>query len=239
MDVFHPLSSLFLRNHKCLLCSAIIEQSGTKARFICSGCESDLPRIRAACERCGLALPLSAPVCGHCINEPPSYASCRALFQYQHPIDHLITHFKQHNNLPIKRWLIQEVTKAGKELAEQHHWDAVIPVPLHWRRLWQRGFNQSFEISQALAKELQCPVLTIRRVRYTPNQKTLSKKLRLKNLANTFRAGNGVRGLKILVVDDVITTGATANAVAENLYLAGAQHIDIFALARTPKPTDR
>ncbi|RLA51497.1 MAG: ComF family protein, partial [Gammaproteobacteria bacterium] len=118
--------------------------------------------------------------------------------------------------------------------------DLLLPVPLHWRRLWQRGFNQS----DLLCRQLRCahPALTgavlenrlVRRHRATAAQSGSNASQRARNLRGAFTARRPCDNLRIAIVDDVLTTGATASAVASVLQAAGASHIEVWCLARTP-----
>jgi ComF family protein len=122
--------------------------------------------------------------------------------------------------------------------------DLIVPVPLHWSKLWRRGFNQS----QLLGMELQrqCAALNgikldarlIQRHRATPAQSTLSAAQRQSNLLGAFTARRRCDNLRVAIVDDVLTTGSTANAMATTLRDAGASHIEIWCMARTPEPRD-
>jgi ComF family protein len=114
--------------------------------------------------------------------------------------------------------------------------DVVAPVPLHWRRRWQRGFNQSELLARAVARRYGLPVLDVlRRKRATPTQAGLSNARRRSNVAGAFTVRGAVSGRRILLVDDVMTTGATAAACAAALKRAGARHVAVLALARVDR----
>jgi ComF family protein len=123
-------------------------------------------------------------------------------------------------------------------LPRDRRFDAVVPVPLHWRRRWARGFNQSELLAREMARRCGVPVRTVvRRARATQTQAGLSNTRRRDNVAGAFRVKRGasVRGLRVLLVDDVMTTGATASACAAALKRAGAQTVALLALARVDR----
>ena len=117
-------------------------------------------------------------------------------------------------------------------------WDALVPVPLHISRLRERGYNQSALLGRALAQSLSLPLREnwLFRVRATKPQSTQSRKERLAAMEGAFEACDEVAGLRILLVDDVLTTGATAQSLARLLRQAGARQVDVYCLARTPRP---
>lgn len=117
--------------------------------------------------------------------------------------------------------------------------DFLVPTPVHWRKRWQRGFNQTEILAQKLGSSLQLPVVhALRQTRYHEPQKELGRQQRQKNLRQSLainaRFSPLIRGAHIALVDDVVTTTATARALSELLIKAGAQQVDIWALARTP-----
>lgn len=123
-------------------------------------------------------------------------------------------------------------------LPREEQWDAVVPVPLHWRRRWRRGFNQSELLAHAVARRWGIPVIkALKRARYTPTQTGLSNTGRRKNVAAAFAAvrRHPVSGCRILLVDDVMTTGSTAAACARVLRQAGAAGITLLTVARADR----
>jgi ComF family protein len=121
-------------------------------------------------------------------------------------------------------------------LPRDRQFDAVTPVPLHWRRRWQRGFNQSELLARAIARRRGIPLIrALRRGAATQAQAGLSNSQRRENVAAAFRARRRVAGLRILLIDDVMTTGATAGACARALKKAGAKSVSLAALARVDR----
>ena len=118
-------------------------------------------------------------------------------------------------------------------LPREQRFDAIVPMPLHWRRRWQRGFNQSDLLAREIARRWGVPVRRVaRRLRSTPPQAGLTSAQRRKNVQGAFQAKARLDGMRILLVDDVLTTGATAGACARALKRAGASHVSLLALAR-------
>ena len=121
-------------------------------------------------------------------------------------------------------------------LPRDRQFDAVTPVPLHWRRRWQRGFNQSELLARAIARRRGIPLIrALRRGAATQAQAGLSNAQRRENVAAAFRSRRRVAGLRILLIDDVMTTGATAGACARALKKAGAKSVSLAALARVDR----
>jgi ComF family protein len=218
----------------CLLCWApgIVDQD------ICAGCIEDLPAILHACRRC--ALPLEGgsrvPLCGACQRRPPPYDSAFVAFPYSFPIDRLISRLKFKAKLTHARLLGQLMTDILKASVPESEWpETIIPVPLHSRRLYSRGFNQSLELARYVARDLKIPlqVEAVRRVRLTSPQTGLSEKERRKNVRRAFEMSSKLESRHVAIMDDVITTGSTAAELTRTLKRAGIKRVDVWALART------
>ncbi len=219
----------------CLVCGA----ASGRHLDLCLPCEADLPWLLAGCPRCGLASAVPGAFCGACLSKPPAWQRFHAAFRYEKPIASLHSAFKFHQDL-ASGLLLAELL-AGYLRA--HHtlefvagtW--IVPVPLHWRRHLRRGFNQAAVIARTLAQYLNLPVCAaLRRRRHTEAQQHLDRAARRKNLTHAFQTVVGVRNLCILLVDDVLTTGATAENAARTLLEGGARQVDLCCLARTPNP---
>lgn len=114
--------------------------------------------------------------------------------------------------------------------------ELIVPVPQHVKRQWRRGFNPAIVLANALGQSLAVPIFKgVKRVSAAPEQKTLDRRSRLKNLRNSFKVTLPLQGEHVVIVDDVMTTGATANTLAKALKAAGAGQVSVWVLARTPK----
>ncbi len=224
----------------CLLCDGHCKGE----RPICTPCEAELPWLEGQCRICALPLPTRAMVCGECQNKPPYFDQVLTPWHYGFPIDALITRFKHHGKWPLGRLLgtllshhLQNAFAQGLPRAE-----LLLPVPLGKQRLRQRGFNQAGMLADWLQAHLHLPSQhhVLRRERDTDAQQDLDAAARQRNLRNAFALSDPsqVKGKHVALVDDVLTTGATANSLARLLKKAGARRVDVYCLARTPKPGD-
>jgi len=212
----------------CLLCG-----DGADGGGLCTPCAAELPWLHSACRRCALPLP-SAGDCPRCLQQPPSFASARAAWHYAFPVGQLIQRFKYRNDLAAGHSLAQ--LAAGHIQPREEMPDLLVPVPLHWRRYWSRGYNQAQLIAEEWSRRWRIPVNArlLRKVAAGETQQQLKRAQRLRNLAESFVVRGRADGLHIGLVDDVITTGATLEAAARALLEAGAARVSAYALARTP-----
>ena len=214
----------------CVLCA----EPGSTGMDLCVHCRQALPRLQNACVRC--AEPLQGTVldalCGRCQQSPPTFERTRALFTYETPVDHLLQALKFNGRLEMARVLGSLMAKWLAETVDVVP-DVIIPVPLHASRLRERGFNQSLELGRFIARELAVPLDTsvCQRIRATASQRELSRKERLKNLKGAFVAAKQVGG-HVAILDDVMTTGSTANELAKVLLKAGAKSVEVWVCAR-------
>lgn len=218
----------------CYLCTGALKHHDF---FICTDCRNDLPLNDRACTMC--ALPVSGELtrCGSCMRERGNpVASTLALFRYVFPVSRLVHDLKFHAHIEIAgflgRWIAQYACTRSAALPE-----CFIPVPLHASRVRVRGYNQSLEIARAIGELLDVPVLHNLCVRTipTPPQSAVSASLREKNIRGAF-ALSGRRGVLpryVVLIDDVITTGATVNELARVLRNNGVGRVDVWAAART------
>jgi ComF family protein len=161
------------------------------------------------------------------------FDAAQALFLYQPPVDRLIQNLKYHRQLSLARVL-------GNLLAK--HLDAnmtirpdiLVPVPLHPARLRERGYNQSLELARIVARRFDLPLTThaVKRVRATPPQTTLTSSERRRNVRNAFHTVSNFSGKRVAIIDDVMTSGHTANALAKCLRRAGAINVMVWVVAR-------
>lgn len=216
---------------RCALCG---QRSGDLG--LCPGCVADLPFQGAACRRCALPLAVGE-VCGSCLEAPPSYDEAFAVFAYGEPADSMIQRLKFGGDLAYARTL-------GKLMAielvrrEVHRPCTLLPVPLHPARLIARGFNQAVELARPLAHRFGIPLdrISCVRTRATAEQSRLSAVERRRNVKNAFSVISSVSGADVAVVDDVMTTGTTLEAVARALKHAGARRVAVWVCARAAPP---
>ncbi|MFN0313621.1 MAG: phosphoribosyltransferase family protein [Burkholderiales bacterium] len=215
----------------CMLCGARASAGG-----LCEGCREDLPRLPAVhCPVCAIPT-TTADICGRCLKRTPRYDAVSAGFLYAFPVDKLIARLKFGHTLAVSGILGREMCAA---LASQPRPDFVLAVPLSEERLRERGFNQASEIARVIARELSVPLATgvCERHRHTAPQMGQPLAQRRANLRNAFRCEASVKGARIAVVDDVMTSGATLDELARTLKRAGAQQVTGWIVARTPERT--
>jgi len=224
----------------CILCGLRSHHSLP----LCADCTADLQANQHCCTRCALPLAQagSGPIprqCGNCLRQPPLFDKVIAPWLYDEIMAYL-----------IHRWKFQREQRLTPLLA--HLWlqqrevtgniDLMLPVPLHWRRLCWRGFNQSLLLCRALRKAnralaaIPLAATALSRTRATAPQSGMNARERAGNLHGAFTVRKPCDNLRVAVVDDVFTTGATAAALATALRAAGASHVEIWCLARTPAP---
>lgn len=220
----------------CLLC-----HGGTGGSILCPACAADLPQLPSArCPVCAAPTPASA-VCGHCLQKPPHFDSTYAVWRYDFPLDKLIQAYKYGHQLALSRFFAEALKTvlspaALTTSATLHpHWDRIIPLPLAEPRLRQRGYNQSQELARPLARHLGVRLDTAicSRPRHTLPQAELPLAGRAKNIRNAFACRGSLAGEALLLIDDVMTTGASLNECARTLKLHGAARVDVAVLART------
>lgn len=225
---------------RCPSCTMTIESD---QRF-CPDCLSHIrPITSPLCSCCGVPfITEEAPdhLCGQCLNEPPPFRHARAWAHYQYggssiqPVSQAIQQFKYHRDLSVGKMLADLAASQYPFGAESY--DVIIPVPLHLERLRWRGFNQAVILSRSIGTthNIMVDPFLLERSRPTVPQTQLTGKERRTNVkgAFTIAAANTVKGKRILLVDDVYTSGATVHECAETLMGAGAQSVDVFTLAR-------
>ena len=225
----------------CIGCREHVSEPGS----LCPECWRTLHFLDGpVCAACGLPFeidPGGETLCAGCLTYPPSFDKARAVLRYDDASRKPILALKNMDRLDLApafgRWL----ERAGRELLAQS--DLIVPVPLHRFRLWKWRYNQSAELARALSRLGGLPVdpFALRRIRSTPSQgKMPSASARRRNVRGAFavpeKRRSAVDGKQILLVDDVLTTGATANACAKALKRAGARQVCVLALARVVRP---
>jgi ComF family protein len=179
-------------------------------------------------------------ICGVCLSHPPAYTRLYTPFLYRPPIDRLLWQFKFHGNLAAGN-VLGQLLASHIEQNNNGMIDMLVPVPLHWQRQFRRGFNQAYLLARTLGQIMDIPVNNklVKRRSNTPSQQGLNRKQRQKNLSNSFvinttEVQSLIKSRTIALIDDVVTTGSTVEAMAELLIDSGAAQVDVWSVARTP-----
>ncbi|MDC9724617.1 MAG: ComF family protein [Gammaproteobacteria bacterium] len=210
----------------CRLCG-----SPSQEYPLCCACINDLPLLGPACPRC--AMPTTqGQLCGQCLSHPPEQDQSISLFRYHEPIKRLIADLKYHDKLYLTQLFAHLMSKKLIHSPLPH---CLIPIPLHPKRLRQRGYNQSLELANSLSKQLNIPVSNryLSRIINTPPQASLPFKQRKSNIQHAFKLMSSNLPSHIALVDDVLTTGHTANIAAKLLRQKGIKIIEVWTIART------
>lgn len=208
---------------------------------VCAECIARFVSPLARCTRCALPVSADVALCGACLSEPPPFEQCVAAVSYAYPWDALIARFKFDQALDLAgalaERLAQAVSQTGGPLP---HW--VLPAPLAEARMRERGFNQAWELARRVARRLGCraDARLLLRVKHSPAQLALPRAERAANVRGAYlvepRRVAELRGADVALVDDVLTTGATAAEAARTLLQAGAARVRVWVFARTPAP---
>ena len=241
LSIDHLKQSIFKQlifKESCLLCAQHIEQNNKNTRpsihAVCRPCLAELPwHPKASCPQCGLSS--DGNVCGSCLNSPPDFDATKAVFLYAFPINAMMQRYKYGNNLNLGdtfgEFLVEKINAEDclKNI------DLIIPMPMHPRRLKERGFNQALEIAKVLCKKSKekLDYKSVERRTLTPPQASLPLKERVKNIKGAFKVNADFTGKRIAIIDDVMTTGASLNELAKTLKKAGAGHVECWVIART------
>ena len=215
-------------------------------RTICEACLDLYAQPQPRCWTCAARLPLALngeprPHCGRCLTDPPPLDRTVAALDYRFPWDGLLQHFKYHQALDLRASLLERLNTA-LTAAQVDAPDWLLPVPLSATRLRERGYNQSYELAKALAwqRVLRCDPEMLLRVRHNTPQAGLKLDARAANVRGVFAVeplkATKLRGTRVALLDDVMTSGATLFELARVLLQAGAMSVQAWVLARTPEP---
>ena len=208
---------------------------------VCAPCLDRFATPVLRCDRCALQVPPGVPVCGTCLAMPPTFDSAIACVDYGAPWDRLVTQFKFHGALDLGPVFARSVAARIASRAATPP-TMLLPVPLSATRLRERGYNQAWEVARRLARhiDVRADAHLLLRIRDTAHQLALPPGERAGNVRGAFalepRRRGEIAGIRIAIVDDVMTTGSTAAEIAGVLKQAGAAHVAIWVFARTPRP---
>ena len=220
----------------CASCRAPLADAGG----LCPACWARMSFLAPPwCDRLGIPFahdPGPGVLSMEAIADPPAYGRARAAVRYDDIARDLVHRLKYGDRLDLATAMGQWMARAGRALLDDA--DALVPVPLHWRRLWGRRFNQAAALARVVASDAGVPLLTaaLRRVRATSQQVGLSRSARAVNVQGAFAVTRGgkaaIYGKRLILVDDVLTSGATVDACARALLRAGARNVDVLVFAR-------
>jgi ComF family protein len=228
-------------NLPCPLCAAPApQQPSLLLAPLCPDCATSLPWYHSArCPQC--ALPTTGGAyCGICLQHPPAFDRTLATLRYAYPLDRLLQRFKYHQHLPLGKLLAQTMLPQLTALAVAERPEVMLAMPMHPHRVRQRGFNHALELARHLQAVWQIPleIAGCARILDTQSQAGMDMKTRTRNLRGAFATPQQWQGKHVLIVDDVMTTGASMHALAKVLKRAGAGRITALVLARTLKGTE-
>jgi ComF family protein len=217
---------------RCAGCGTIVDQ----VHSFCADCWRQIDFLVGGCACCGLPLQATeAERCAACLASPPRVDRMRAVVAYDQRSRDIPLRLKYGRKVALAKMM----AKYMAPLIEGNGADSLlVPVPLHRSRLWQRGFNQAAIVARELASRtgISADVTSLKRVKRTPPLKGMTPLQRRKAVASAFASGDDVRGKRVILVDDVLTTGSTANACARVLKRAGASRVELVTWARVVRP---
>ncbi|OQW95927.1 MAG: hypothetical protein BWK79_00755 [Beggiatoa sp. IS2] len=221
----HLLNKLIPQS--CFLCRT------NGPQFICADCLADLPYQQQGCHRCARPLVTDDYLCTTCQAHPPVFEHAQTVFTYRYPIDKLIHAAKYSGNFGVL-FLLGEIMATHLHIDNRP--EVLIPVPLHPRRLRQRGYNQSLELAKIVARHTGIPIdyKACVRQRYTVPQVSLQRLQREENIRGAFRVQSAsLKWTHVAILDDVMTTGSTVQELARVLTAAGVKRVEVWCCART------
>jgi len=236
MSLVHVITAL-LYPPACLVCRRRIPSGES----LCAACLAGIPRVGLPiCTRCGLWLSGAFDarlICRTCRERPLAFDAARAPWEYAGVAKHVIQHFKYHRRWRVGQRIAEDMARCARTLLPLAEVDAIIPVPLHWLKRRLRGFDSTAQLARSVATAMEKPYRpgVVSRRRWTATQTARRWHQRFRNVHGAFTATRrAVEGRTLLVIDDVLTSGATADACARALKEAGARAVFVLTAARTP-----
>ncbi|WP_338406253.1 MULTISPECIES: ComF family protein [unclassified Wolbachia] len=216
----------------CVSCECIIDENLN----LCSECNKKINFLtKHYCNVCGIVISDNIYTCGKCIINPPSFKVLRSVFAYDQHSKNMIINFKFFDNLNYVKIYAKWIYQANQDTFQNA--EVVIPIPLHKMRLFKRKYNQAALLAKELSKlsNLSYTPFAIKRLRHTTPQAGLSLKQREKNLKKAFSISNKkiIENKIVILVDDVVTTGATVRSCSQEILNSGAKEVRVLSLART------
>lgn len=229
MKIFLGFNPWLLLPIYCLICG-----QKTKDHPICFNCTTDLAPLGASCKYCAQPLarhPNNDPVCGACCRKKPNIDQVFTNLRFEEPLRTLIHQFKYQHALYLKKYLASLILQALPQSALES--ECLMPIPIHRKKLAIRGFNQSAELCKELAKQLKKPydLLSCQKIIHTPAQAETDLKERSKNIRGSFQV-KPIKHQHITLIDDLITSGSTANELALTLKKQGVKQVDLWCCAK-------
>ena len=236
-DILNNISNIIFPP-QCISCATILQPS--KEKVFCPTCRKQIKYLtRSLCPICGMAFfdsPSENHLCGNCLEKKPYFSYARAVASYETIILDTIHKFKYGRDLAIGSALASFLADYPFPDFDFQSYSLLFPVPLHIKKLRERGFNQSLILANALGKKRRVDVnfSLLKRRKFTLTQTGLNKKERQQNIKGAFEVKDKkkVAGKNIILIDDVYTTGATLNECAKTLRKAGAHQVAVLTLAR-------
>jgi len=216
----------FFLPQSCFLCGAMSEN------LLCPACHQDLPYPPHTCSICACPLPKEIDICAQCMREPPHFDLIKSALRYDYPANKLIYAAKYKQNFTVLKYLGRVMAETFRRYPQP---DVLLPVPLHPHALRARGFNQAVELAKVISRDCQIPLAreAAHCIRNKRKQTRLSAQQRKSNVRGSFVVATLPKPWRhIVLIDDVVTTGATVNELARMCRRAGAQRIDVWCCMR-------
>jgi ComF family protein len=227
MDIYTRIKA-FIPKQSCLLCAE------NSSFCVCKCCEQSLKTHKHRCRSCAKVLNSDLHFCGACLSHSPLFTNAYTLYDYSGSCAVLIKRFKFNNQLCIGDFFAHQLYKKYLEIINlQNKYDAIIPLPLSRERLKERGYNQTSELLRIIAKKSNILIdqKSVKRIKATRALSKLNLEERRLEIQNAFSA-KAINYQKVLLVDDVMTTGLSLNELAKTVLKAGAKSCDILTVAR-------